>query len=196
VSALTRQSGLLLVGALVAGLAVGALTSFGQGHLSPTLEPLVNSAAAWLVAPFLVGMLAGRPRAAALAGFLCCISQLLGYDLTSHLRGFATDDATDAFWGLCALAGGPVFGAGGYYARSSDGAVRGLGPSLLAAAFVVEGLWTYWHLLGRTGAAALWIGVGIAIAVTGLRGWRGYRWLLGTIPLAFVGELVLATIKS
>ncbi|MEA2170784.1 MAG: hypothetical protein QOF76_4084, partial [Solirubrobacteraceae bacterium] len=40
----------MLVGlVLITGLAVGAVTSIGQGHLSTTLSPLVNSASAWLV---------------------------------------------------------------------------------------------------------------------------------------------------
>jgi uncharacterized protein DUF6518 len=50
--------------ALGAGSLIGVATSFGPGHLDGVLAAFVNSAAAWLVAPFLVGARAGRlPRA-------------------------------------------------------------------------------------------------------------------------------------
>ena len=61
----------LLALAVLAGALVGALTSFGQTLLGGTsFQGLANAVSPWLVASFLVGALARRPDAAAVAGLL------------------------------------------------------------------------------------------------------------------------------
>jgi F0F1-type ATP synthase assembly protein I len=47
--------------AVLAGVCAGVLTSFGQAHLDGALNALVNSASAWLVAPFFVFAVWRRP---------------------------------------------------------------------------------------------------------------------------------------
>ena len=42
------------------------------------------------------------------------------------------------FWGICALVGGPVFGAAGWNFRRGVGRVRGLGVATLAASFLAR----------------------------------------------------------
>jgi Family of unknown function (DUF6518) len=48
---------------------------------------------------------------------------------------------------VCETIGGPIFGAAGFLWRTGDAWVRGLGGTALAAAFLAEGLWVYWHTL-------------------------------------------------
>jgi hypothetical protein len=177
-----------------AGLAVGVLTSFGQGVLSGAGNALVNSASAWLVVPLAVGTLFGRARSAAWAGVICCLLQLVGYDLTSELRGFAVSTSRDAFWGVCAVAGGPLFGVAGHLWRFGPPARRGMGPAALAGAFIAEGLFVYIHTLHRPVTGALWIAIGTAIALAGLSGARGWRWLGVTVPLGLLAEAALVQI--
>jgi hypothetical protein len=182
---------------LAAGLAVGILTSFGQGVLSGAGNAFVNSASAWLVVPLLVGTRFDEPRRAAAAGLLCCLAELVGYDLTSVARGFAVSLSTDAFWGLCAVVGGPLFGIAGRLWRHGAPARRGLGPAALAAAFVGEGIWTDLHELHRPVTAALWIGLGLAIAVAGLAPLgdrRNWCWPALTLPAGLMAEIALTQI--
>jgi hypothetical protein len=181
--------------AIAAGLAVGVLTSFGQGWLDGSAAALVNSASAWLVLPFCLGAVVGDRRTAAVAGLLGCLAQLVGYDLCSEARGFAISVSLDAFWGLAALIGGPLFGLAGHGWRSGRPAVRGLGLASLAAAFVAEGTWTYLVRLHETGTGVLWLAIGGGIALAGLRGVREWRWLALTLPVAFLAELVLSAIR-
>ena len=98
---------------VVLGVAVGVVTSLGQTNLDRPFAALVNSAGAWLIAPFLVGVLCRRIRGAAFAGAAVCILQLVAYYATAHIRGYAAGEAIVVFWLLCGLIGGPVFGAAG-----------------------------------------------------------------------------------
>ncbi len=179
------------------GLAVGALTVWGQARLHGLTTALVNSESAWLIAPCLAGSFARRRRWAACVGAVCCLAQLAGYDAVSQLeRGFGVGTAYDVFWGVAAGLAGPLFGLAGHLWRRGAPGVRGLGPAALAAAFLAEGVWTYLHVLHRPVTAALWIAIGGALAVGGLRGARGWRWLAVTLPLAFVVELLVSRVAS
>src|SRR5262245_37438143 len=100
-------------GVVLIGVAVGALTSIGQTYLSGPPQAFVNSASAWLVAPFAVGAWMSTRKSAAAAGLVACVLQLVGYELTSHARGIAESHALIVFWLVCALVGGPVFGLAG-----------------------------------------------------------------------------------
>jgi hypothetical protein len=176
------------------GLAVGCVTSFGQTYLNGALNAFVNSASAWLIAPFAVGACMAGVGGAALAGLVVCALQLVGYDATAHLRGFAVSGSLLGFWGVCALVGGPVFGAGGRLWRGGRPGVRGVGAALLASAFVAEGAWLYAHELHYYATALIWVGIGTLVAGFGLRGAREYRWLAVTLPLGLVGEVALTRI--
>jgi Family of unknown function (DUF6518) len=176
------------------GLAVGALTSFGQTYLSGPLDGLVNSASAWLVVPFLVGSLAGSRRNAAAGGITVCLLQLVGYTATSELRGFPSGDSILLFWSACAILAGPVFGLAGHLWRTGPDAIRGLGPATLAAAFIAEGAWTYLHILHNDGAGLLWLLIGAGIELCAARGVVQRRWLLLTVPVAFIAQLALTSV--
>ncbi len=96
---------------------------------------------------------------------------------------------------MCAIVGGPLFGAAGWVTRPTEGGLRGLGPAVLAAAFLAEGIWTYLHELRYYGSAALWIGIGLVLVVLmTLRAPRAARWLGVTVPAGLVAEIVLTRI--
>jgi hypothetical protein len=180
---------------VVLGLAVGCLTAFGQGHLSGALDAFVNSASAWLVAPFIAGALMSSRRAAAAAGLTTCGLQLVGYYATAHLRGHPAGGAIVAFWAACAVAGGPIFGLAGYLWRRPPSPLQGLGAAVLAASFLSEGLWSYLHELRYYATAALWIAIGAGVALLfARRRHADLRWLGLTVPVALAGEIVLSTI--
>jgi Family of unknown function (DUF6518) len=180
---------------VVLGLAVGCLTSFGQGHLPGALDAFVNSASAWLVAPFVVGALMLTRWGAAGAGLTTCSLQLVEYYLTAQLRGHSPGGAIVAFWAACALLGGPVFGTAGHLWRNPPSRLRGLGAAVLASSFLAEGLWSYLHELHYDATAALWIAIGASIAILSARGrLTELRWIAVTLPIGLIGEIALTTI--
>ncbi len=188
--------GILIALVLTAGLAVGAITSIGQGHLNGTLNPLVNSACAWLVAPFFVGSRMRSDRGAAAAGLAVCLLQLVGYSLTAELRGFSAGGSIVVFWSACAIVGGPIFGAAGRMWRTRTGPLHGLGAAVLPAAFLAEGLWVYVHELHYYGAAALWIAIGALLSILLPDSTREARWLAVTLTSGIAAEVLLTQIYS
>jgi hypothetical protein len=173
---------------------VGCLTSFGQSYLEGALNPFVNSASAWLVAPFLVGTLMRSPRSGALAGVLACGLQVVGYFVTSELRGFPASSSYVIFWTACAVVGGPLFGAGGQLWRSGRERLAGPASTLLPAVFLAEGIGVYWIVLGYVGSAALWLAIGTALAVALALPAGGLRWLPITTAAGIAGEVLLSQI--
>jgi hypothetical protein len=187
---MTMARGLVL--AVAAGCAVGVATSFGQAHLDGVLNAFVNSASAWLVAPFAVGFAVrgrGTPFAAGI-GLLTCVLQVVAYYATAELRGFPASHAEIAFWAICALAGGPVFGAAGSRWR-----VDGAGGATLGAAFIAEGLWTYAHRLDRPATAVVWCAIGVA-ALLSERRRAVLPWLGVLLPAALAAEVALSAVRG
>jgi hypothetical protein len=178
------------------GVAVGVATSFGQTYLSGAPSAFVNSASAWLLAPFFVGSRMSSDRRAAGAGLVVCALQLVGYYATSQLRGFSSGGAILVFWGLCALVGGPLFGVAGRIWKAGPDRLRGLGAAVLAAAFLAEGTWVYLHVLHRYATAALWIAIGSLLALMMTRDLRELRWLPLTVAAGLAGELLLTQIYA
>jgi hypothetical protein len=181
---------------VVPGLAIGVLTSLGQTYLSGALNAFVNSASAWLIAPFFVGSRMTSSRGAAAAGFAVWALQIVGYYATSELRGFSSGGAVLLFWTACALVGGPIFGGAGELWRTGTDRTRGLGAAVLAAAFLAEGAWVYVHELRYYDTAALWIGIGLVLALTMTHGLRERRWLALTVTVGLAGEVLLTQIYT
>ncbi|WP_210495721.1 DUF6518 family protein [Patulibacter sp. SYSU D01012] len=181
--------------AVVAGLLVGSLTAFGQAVMPGMLNALVNSVAAWLVAPWLVGRTTATARGAAAAGLAVCALQVVGYYVTNELRGYSTGSAAIvAMWVGCAVVGGPVLAVAGRLGRVGAPAVRGLGGATLAAVFLAEGAWTYAGDLGYWDTAALWWAIGGGIALATLRGGRDWRWLPACVLVGLAGEALLGAV--
>jgi hypothetical protein len=183
------------VAAVGAGLLPGMLSSIGRAHLDGTLDAFANSTSTWLVAPFLVGTLAATRRGAATAGLVTCAFQLLGYYLIDHLQGIATTGSHVAFWTACALIGGPAFGLAGQLWRTAVPRLEGLGVAVLAGVFVAEGLYAYVHQLRYYLTGALWIAIGVTLALLASRGRaEHWRWLGLTVPLGVAGEVILTAL--
>jgi len=181
---------------LTSGLAVGVLTSIGQGHLSGTLNAFVNSASAWLVAPFFVGSRMASRRGATAAGLAVCLLQVIGYYATAELRGFAPGGTIVIFWSVCGVAGGPVFGEAGRLWSTRADRRSGVGSAVLPAAFLSEGLWVYLHELHYYATAALWIAIGVILALTMTRATRGQRWLVPTVGAGLLAEIFLTQVYT
>lgn len=180
---------------VTAGLAVGVLTSLGQKHLSGPLNALVNSASAWLLAPFFVGSRMPSRRSAAVAGLTACALQLVGYYATSELRGFSPGGAIVVFWAACAVLGGPLLGIAGHVWHKGAASIRGLGAAALPGAFLAEGSWSYLHELHYYTTAALSFGIAIALALLlNRRRPADLRWLPVTLTLGLAGEIMLSTV--
>ena len=178
----------------VVGLVVGALTSVGQTYLDGPSNAFVNSASAWLVAPFFAGAWTPTKRGAAATGFVVCALQLAGYYGTANLRGFPASHALVAFWVACGVIGGPIAGLGGRFWRAEGPRLRGLGAAVLPSAFLAEGLWVYFHELHYDGTAALWIAIGAGIAAVLGRGAADWLWLSATVPVALLAEVAFSRV--
>jgi hypothetical protein len=187
-----------LAAVLVLGLAIGALTSVLQAHLNTPWLALVNSASPWLVPAFVVGAMQRRLTGAAFAGFVTVLLELIGYTITAHARGFASSHSLLVFWGVCAVVGGPVFGAAGNSWWRHRRTRAALGAAILAAAFIAEGLVGYGWRLGYTSSAVLFCVIGAVIAVAlGSRRhqlFRTLRWLPATFVVGALGELLLGLV--
>jgi Family of unknown function (DUF6518) len=183
---------------LVLGLGVGALTSVLQAHLNTPWLSLVNSASPWLVPAFVVGTMQRRLPGAAAAGLVTVLLELIGYTITSHARGFASSHSLLIFWGVCAVVGGPIFGAAGNSWWRHRRTRAALGAAILAAAFLAEGLVAYQWRLGYTSSAVLFCVIGALIAlVLGSRRhqlFRTLRWLPATFVIGALGESLLGLI--
>ena len=173
-----------------------ALTCVGQTYLDGPSNAFVNSASAWLIAPFFVGALMPTRRGAAAAGLGVCVLQLAGYYVTAHLRGFTVGHALVAFWAVCAVVGGPIAGLGGRLWRAEQPPLRGLGAAVIASAFLAEGLWVYLHELHYEGTGVLWIALGLGVAAVLGRGARAWVWLAATVPAAVLAEVALSRVYA
>lgn len=185
---------------LAAGLAVGAATSILQLHLHWPWLALVNSASPWVVPAFAVGAMKRRVQAAAAAGLAACLLEVAGYYATARLLGFQAGHLFVLFWTVCALAGGPLFGAAGWLWRAGPAKLRGLGAAALPAAFLAEGLAGYGLRLHYASSAVLFAVLGAAAAIMlgypGRRSASLARWLVPVLAAGIIAELVLDLVYS
>jgi hypothetical protein len=180
---------------LILGLAIGCVTSILQKYLDLPWHSLVNAASPWLVAAFALGPMQRRVREAAIAGLAVTVFELVGYYATAHVRGYPVSHSILVFWTACAVVGGPIFGLAGWAWRRDSASRAALGAAVLPAAFIGEGLVSYGWYLGYTSSAVLFVAIGVAVFVAvSARPQRFVGvavWLLATVPLAAVGEVVL-----
>lgn len=182
--------------ALAMGVAVGVLTSLLQAHLEFPWLALVNAASPWLTTAFVAGALQSRLRTAMLAGVAATMLEVVAYYVTADLRGFGVSMNNVTVWSLCAVVGGPIFGAAGHVWRRA--APAGLGAALLVAAYASEAVVAYHFRLGYTSTAVLFGVVALFLAV-GL-GWHRSqypglaRWLLPTFIAGVAGHAALGLV--
>lgn len=167
-----RRPGAVLL-ALGGGVAVGVLTSLLQRQLDFPWLALVNSASPWLTTAFVAGALQSRMSAAMLVGACATTLQVVAYYVTAELRGFGVSMTYVVLWSLCAVVGGPIFGAAGHtWWRATP---AGMGGALLVAAFASEAAVAYHFRLGYHSTALLFGAIALLLAV-GL-GWHRRQYL-------------------
>ena len=148
----------LVVGA---GLATGVLTQFGQSVLPDGWSQVANSISPWLLVAFLVGAAMSDVRWAAIAGIATLALALAGYDAMILIRyGYGPGLGPTIFWGLAAVAGGPVFGGAGRAWRTGSHLWRAIALGLLAAVGAGEGIYC--------AVGLSWPAVGAGFAIAGL----------------------------
>jgi hypothetical protein len=175
----------------IVGLALGALTAYGQDWLPSKLGSLANSSGPWALVAFgLALLLATEMRGAAMIGSLALLALLVGYVLGSDARGYSSGTALVAFWGAAALLAGPLVGIGGYWARSGEGLRPALGIGAMCGVLVGEGVYGLTSIADTTFTPYWW-----AEALVGafLAAWlvsRGSRRLRTASIAGGVGALV------
>ncbi len=153
------------------GLAIGILTSFGQGALPSGITSLANSAGAWSLAAFLFCLRNPVPLRGLLLGVLALVAMLAGYMVATELRGFATGTSLWLFGGVAAIVVGPVLGIGAAWVRGSDPRRIAAGAGAIAGILVGEGAYGL-TVIADTTSPVYWtlqviVGLGI-VAVAGI----------------------------
>lgn len=182
--------------ALALGLVVGILTSVLQASLEFPWLALVNAVSPWLTTAFVAGALQRRLPAAVVMGMAATLLQVVGYYLTAELRGFSANLSYVVLWSVCAVLGGPLFGAAGHLWRRA--APAGLGAALLMATYAAEALVGYGLRLGYTGSAVLF-GVIAVVLVLVLGRHRAQlvataRWSVPALLAGAVGHYALGLV--
>lgn len=184
--------------ALAIGLGVGILTSLLQADLDFPWLALVNAASPWLTIAFVAGALQVRLRTAVVAGLAASVLEVVGYYVTAELRGFTGSLRYIALWSLCAVIGGPIFGAAGQAWRRASPA--GLGGALLVAAWATEAMVVYQLGLGYSSTAVLFLTIAALLSLTLGAHRRQYRamgrWLLPALAAGCAGNLVLGLVAG
>ncbi|MCC2335747.1 DUF6518 family protein [Cellulomonas wangsupingiae] len=173
--------------AVLAGLVVGALTSFAQGLPLGPFGGLANAVAPWLLVPFGIGALARGWRWALGAGVVACVAQVAGYYVAADLRDIGVGAPWLLIWLACALPGGAVAAvAGRSWWRTGPlqaGLERGAGAAVLVAAWLAEAVVRYAVVLRYPGHAVVFAVTGlVALALLGWRGRQHARVALWLVP--------------
>jgi hypothetical protein len=184
--------------ALGLGLAVGVLTSLLQKHLDYPWLALVNAASPWLTTAFVAGALQARLSTAMVVGIAATVLQVVGYYVTADLRGFGVSTTYVVLWSVCAVVGGPIFGAAGHAWRRATPA--GVGAALLVAAYASEAIVAYQFRLGYSGTALFFGAIALFLAV-GLGRHRSQypalaRWLLPALVAGVAGHAALGLVLA
>ena len=192
-----RRLGPVLL-ALALGAAVGVLTSLLQKYLDYPWLALVNAASPWLTTAFVAGALQSRLSTAVVVGVAATMLQVVAYYVTADLRGFGVSMTYVILWSVCAVVGGPTFGAAAHVWWRV--APAGLGAALLVAAYASEAVVAYHFRLGYSATAWLFGAIALLLAV-GL-GWhrRQYaalaRWLVPSFVAGAVGHAALGLVLA
>lgn len=153
--------------AIGAGLAVGALTAYGQGWLADDLGSLANSAGPWAITAFVVAMLAPGAISGAVWAAIALGFCEVGYVLAVEVRGAANATSTVVFWLTAAALAGPPLGVAGAWTPDTSRWYRAsTGPAVLAGVLIGEGITafvtvrettnaTYWVFESAVGAVVL-----------------------------------------
>jgi hypothetical protein len=122
-------------------MASGVATSYLQGVLPGRANFLANSGAAWVLIAFLLARTAAnRPRAAAAAGALGLLGEVLGYyAIASPLRHIATSEGSRLLWTAAALLIGPFVGLLAFQSRCGQPHRRLIAVTAISGVVAGEG---------------------------------------------------------
>jgi len=159
-----RSSLYAILIAVVGGLLIGGLTSFGQGYLPVWVNSVSNSVGGWTMFCFLIVWLSrARPVLAAVLGVL--VFQLLveSYSVVSEWRGFDDGDPFTSVWTVAGLAAGPLLGATAGLVRHAPPLWRALAVTPLCAVLLGEGLWALTAVADTTSPVYWWLEILLSV---------------------------------
>jgi len=176
------------------GLALGTLSELGQAVVPPVVAPVTDSAGVWVVVTLLLALGSATSLRALVGATTCLVGCVGGYYIAAAVRGIAVRPSSIAFWGVAALAAGPVVGIGASWMRRGSARRSAAGAGLVSGLLVGEGAFGYVRDHGARASrywiaqAALGIALGVVLIV------RRDRRLSG-LPLALVtgGAAVVMT---
>jgi len=178
----------LLAGACAAGLALGALTAYGQEWLPPELGSLANSSGSWCLVAFGLALIAGSPRIAALCGALTLGTLLAGYVLGASTRGDPSSSSLILFWGAAAILLGPLIGLAAHAVRYGPATWAALGTGAMSGLLIGEGIYGLTYIADTTYPPYWW---GELIVGLGLLGWIAKRRFPRLRPIALAAGIGL-----
>ena len=180
--------------ALLGGLVLGGLTSYGQTVLPGELRSFANSAGGWTMLAFLLVWLGrARPGLAAVLGIVAFEALVEGYELVSGWRGFFYQRPFSGIFTLVGLGAGPVLGVAASLTRHAGGARRALAVAPLSAVLLGEG--AYGLLVVRETTSPVYWGLQLVLGVGFLvlacvRASTTRWWVLLTVLLTLAGASV------
>ena len=180
--------------AVLGGLVLGGLTSYGQAVLPEQLRSFANSAGGWTMLAFLLVWLGrSRPVVAAVLGVAAFEALVEGYGLVSGWRGFFYQRPFGGVFSLVGLVAGPVLGVAASLTRHATGPWRALAVAPLSAVLLGEGLYGL-VVVGGTTSPVYWVlqlvlGVGFLVLACG-RASTTWRWVVLTVLLTLGGVAV------
>jgi len=197
-----RSVGLATAVALLGGLLIGGLTSFGQLVLPPWVNSLSNSAGGWTMFAFLLVWLGrARPLLATLLGVVAFEALSEGYGFVSRARDIPYSAPFGSIWAIVGFVTGPVLGVAASLTRYGSPLWRALGVTPLSAVLLGEGIYGL-RELAETTSPVYWaieavlsvVFLAIAVATTRLRVGRTLLvigvWLAGTAVFSALVALV------
>jgi hypothetical protein len=74
-------------------------------------------------------------------GFVALAAMLLGYQVATELRGYATGTSIWLFWGVAAIVAGPALGVAAAWVRGRDPRRIAFGAAVIAGVLIGEGVY-------------------------------------------------------
>ena len=186
---------------LLLGVGVGVGTEWAQGVLDDPWAMWANSVAAWCLAAFAVGALAGRVRWAVAAAVATELVLVGSYYTAQTVQLLPVDRVTVAGWLLAGVAAGVVFGTAGQWWRRGAGRRATVGAAVVSGVLVMEGLYraVQFPWQGSSGVVMAVVGVALALLLGRSTRQRGavLGLLVAVVPLGWLAtELVNAAFAA
>ena len=181
--------------AVVVGLAVGALTAYGQGWLSDSTSSLANSAGPWSLAAFVVARYNRRLLPAVVAAVLVLACCEFGYVIANRIRDVPSATSTVVFWLTAAVLAGPPLGVAAAWSTRRD-LRRQLGFGVVGGVLIGEG-WYGWTTVADTTDWRYWaVELVISVAIVVAVAWRSRRALDATVVVATAALTALVVFST